>query len=72
VRLTTSRRALRAKKKPRLFTGAFFASLPASVAVLDDSLFLNYVGPTVLLDDDFVTRLALADYFLLLDDAIRA
>jgi hypothetical protein len=63
---------MNAKKKPRQTAGAFFVSLPALVAVLDDGLFLNYVRPTVLLDDDLVTRLSLADNFLLPDDAIRA
>jgi hypothetical protein len=66
-------RALSAKKKPRLFTGAFFSFLlPALVAILDDGLFFHYVGPTVLLDDDLVTRLSLADNFLFFHDAIWA
>jgi hypothetical protein len=47
-------------------------AISVAVSVLDDRLFLYHVRPTILINDDLVTRLALADNFLLPDDAIRA
>jgi hypothetical protein len=40
-------------------------AISVAVSVLDDRLFLYHVRPTIPINDDLVTRLALADNFLL-------
>src|SRR5712671_1330213 len=46
-------------------------AISVAIAFLDDRLFLNHVRPTILLNDDLVTRLTLADNFLLPHYAVR-